>query len=140
MADWDYATFLKNLKAEVRSDGGVLTGPMAGRPIMILTTTGAKTGLPREAIATFSRDGEAYVVAGSKGGAPEDPHWFTNLRANPIVKVETEGKAFEARADVAAGTDRDALWNRHVARNPEFGEYPSKTERIIPMARLTPVG
>jgi deazaflavin-dependent oxidoreductase (nitroreductase family) len=135
----DYAAFTENLKADLRANNGRTTGgPMAGRPLMILTTTGAKSGEPREAICTYSRDGNAYVVVGSKSGAPEDPHWFTNLRANPKVKVEADGKTFEAIATIAEGADRDALWERHVAERPEFAEYPSKTDRIIPMARLTP--
>ena len=133
----DYATFSKNLKDDLRANGGRATiGRMAGRPLMIITTTGAKSGEPREAICTYSRDGDAYVVVGSKGGAPADPAWFTNLVANPVVTVEVDGEKFQARAVLATGADRDVLWERHVAERPEFAEYPSKTERIIPMARL----
>jgi deazaflavin-dependent oxidoreductase (nitroreductase family) len=134
----DYATWTKMIKEDLRANGGRATiGQMAGRPLMILTTTGAKSGEPREAVVTFSRDGDAYVVVGSKGGAPTDPAWFTNLRANPVVTVEADGEKFQARAVLATGADRDTLWERHVAERPEFADYPSKTTRIIPMARLT---
>jgi deazaflavin-dependent oxidoreductase (nitroreductase family) len=138
MTDWDPEAFTRMLIEDMRAHGGKVTsGPMAGKNLMILTTTGAKTGEPRTAIVTYSRDGGAYVVAGSKGGAPTDPQWFDNLRARPDVTVEAEGKVFKARGEVAEGADRDRLWERHVARWPEFGEYPKKTDRVIPMARLT---
>jgi deazaflavin-dependent oxidoreductase (nitroreductase family) len=140
MTDWDPEAFTKALIADLREHGGQVTsGPLAGRPLMILTTTGAKTGHPRVAVVTYTRDGDAYVVAGSKSGAPTDPFWFGNLKANPIVKVEAEGKTFDARATVAEGADHDQLWDRHVAARPEFAEYPEKAGRVIPMARLTPI-
>jgi deazaflavin-dependent oxidoreductase (nitroreductase family) len=135
---WDPEAFTRGLIEDMRAHSGKVTsGPMAGKDLMILTTTGAKTGQPRIAIVTYSRDGDAYVVAGSKGGAPQDPHWFDNLRLNPDATAEAEGKTFKVRATVAKGKDRDQLWERHVAQWPEFGEYPRKTDRVIPMARLT---
>jgi deazaflavin-dependent oxidoreductase (nitroreductase family) len=135
----DYAEFTKNLIADIRANGHPTSGYFEGRPVMILTTTGAKSGEPRTAVVSFSRDGDDYVVVGSKGGEPEDPAWFTNLRANPVVTVEADGLTFQASATVAEGTDRDALWDRHVAEHPQFAEYPSKTDRIIPIARLKPL-
>lgn len=137
---WDYEAFTRALKADIREHGKPTSGPMAGAPLMVLTTTGAKTGQPRESVVTYTRDGDAYVVAASKSGAPENPHWFGNLVAHPTVKVEAEGRTFEALASVTKGPDRDLLWDRHVAARPEFGEYPAKTGgRIIPMIRLKPV-
>jgi deazaflavin-dependent oxidoreductase (nitroreductase family) len=139
--NWDPEAFKRALIEDMRANGGKVTsGPMAGKALMLLTTTGAKSGQPRTAIVTYSRDGDAYVVAGSKGGAPTDPHWFDNIRVNPDVTAEAEGKVFKARSQVAEGADRDRLWERHVARWPEFGEYPKKTDRIIPMARLRKLG
>ncbi len=141
MTNWDPEAFTRGLITEMREHGGQVTsGPMAGRPLMVLTTTGAKTGEPRTVIVTFTRDGDAYVVAGSKSGAPTDPHWFGNLVANPIVQAEAGGKGFQGRATVAEGADRDQLWERHVAERPEFAEYPEKSGRTIPMARITPIG
>ncbi len=140
MTNWDPEAFTRALIVDMREHNGQVTsGPMAGRPLMVLTTTGAKTGQPRTAIVTFTRDGDAYVVAGSKSGAPADPHWFHNLIANPIVQVEGDGKRFQGRAVAAEGADRDKLWERHVAERPEFAEYPEKSGRTIPMARITPV-
>jgi deazaflavin-dependent oxidoreductase (nitroreductase family) len=135
----DYADFTKNLIEDIRANGRPSSGYFEGKPVLVLTTTGAKTGQPREAVITFSRDGDDYIVVGSKSGMPDDPAWFTNLRKNPVVTVDADGKKFQARATVAEGADRDALWDRHVAEHAQFGEYPSKTERIIPVARLTPI-
>jgi deazaflavin-dependent oxidoreductase (nitroreductase family) len=133
----DYADFTKNLMADIRANGRPASGYFEGKSVLILTTTGAKSGQPREAVITFTRDGDDYVVVGSKSGEAEDPAWFTNLRANPVVTVEADGQKFQARATVAEGADRDALWDRHVAEHAQFADYPSKTDRIIPIARLT---
>jgi deazaflavin-dependent oxidoreductase (nitroreductase family) len=141
MADWDPAEFTKNLVADLREHGGEATGgPMAGRRLLILTSTGARTGQPRLAVLSPTRDGDAYVVAASMGGAPVHPKWFANLKAHPLAQAEFGGKSFDVQATVAEGTDRDLLWDRHVKERPEFGEYPAKTGgRVIPMIRLTPV-
>jgi deazaflavin-dependent oxidoreductase (nitroreductase family) len=135
----DYADWTTNLMADIRANGRPSSGYFEGRPVMILTTTGAKTGQPREAVVTFSRDGDDYIVVGSKSGDPEDPAWIANLVANPVVTVEADGKTFRATATIAEGADREALWDRHVAEHPQFAEYPSKTDRVIPIARLTPL-
>jgi deazaflavin-dependent oxidoreductase (nitroreductase family) len=133
----DYEAFSQMLIADIRSHGGQVTsGPMAGRPLMILTTTGAKTGESRTAIVTVTRDGDRYVIAASKSGAPTNPAWFHNLRANPEVIVEYGGETFKARATVATGDERDRLWDQHARERPEFREYPKITDRVIPMILL----
>jgi deazaflavin-dependent oxidoreductase (nitroreductase family) len=136
----DYADWTKNLIADIRANGRPTSGYFEGRPVMVLTTTGAKSGLPRTAVVAFSRDGDDFVVVGSKSGEPDDPAWFTNLRTNPVVTVEADGRKFQASATVAEGADRETLWDRHVAEFPGFAEYPAKTDRIIPIARLKPLG
>jgi len=141
MPDWDPHAFTRAQMADMRAHAGQVTsGPMAGRSLLILTTTGARSGEPRTVIVTYTRDGDSYVVAGTKSGSPTHPAWFANLVAHPEVTVEAEGKApVSARAVPAEGADRDALWNRHVEANPYFADYPGKTEgRLIPMIRLTP--
>ena len=135
----DSADWTKNLIADIRANGRPTSGYFQGRPVMVLTTTGSRTGQPREAVVSFSRDGDDYIVVGSKSGEPDDPAWFKNLIANPTVTVEAEGRKFQAKAAVAEGADRDALWDGHVAEHPQFADYPSKTTRIIPIARLTPL-
>ncbi|HEY0442894.1 MAG TPA: nitroreductase/quinone reductase family protein [Candidatus Limnocylindrales bacterium] len=141
MTDWDPNAFNTAIIADMRANGGKVTsGPLAGSPLLILTTTGARSGEPRMSVLTYTRDGDAYVVAGSKGGSPTDPHWFNNLKINPDVKVEVEGRSFDAQASISTGKDHDVLWDRHVAALPNFAEYPEKAGRVIPMIRLTPIG
>ena len=135
----DYADWTKNTIADIRANGRPTSGYFQGKAVMVLTTTGSRTGQPREAIVSFSRDGDDYIVVGSKSGEPDDPAWFKNLVANPTVTVEADGRKLQAKATVAEGADRDALWERHVAEHPQFAEYPSKTTRVIPIARLTPL-
>jgi deazaflavin-dependent oxidoreductase (nitroreductase family) len=133
----DYEAFTRNMKAELRANAGVIeSGPMAGRPLMILTTTGARSGEPREAIVTFTRDGNSYVIAASKGGADTNPQWYHNLQANPVATVEAGGETFQARATEAIGADRDRLYAQHAEERPEFKDYPTKTKRMIPVFRL----
>ena len=132
----DYNTVLID---ELRSNGGeIAAGPMAGRPLLVLTTKGARTGLKREAVLTFTRDGNGHVVAGTAGGSPRTPSWVYNLIANPEVGVEAKGDAFKARAEVVNEPDRQRLWDFHVAARPEFAEYPAKARRVIPVIRLNP--
>ena len=129
--------FTQMLIDDLRSHGGqVTTGPMAGRPLMILTTKGAKTGEDRVAVVTYTRDGDRYVIAASKSGAPTNPDWFHNLQANPEVGVEAGGESFTAHATVTSGDERDRLWEQHAGERPEFREYPNITDRVIPMIVL----
>ena len=121
---------------DIRTNGEVTHGPMKGQPLMLLTTTGAKSGLPRTSIVTYSRDGDRFVIAASKGGAPSNPGWYHNLMANPQVTIETGGETFAATATVVNGDRRDELWDQHAEQLPWFKEYPTKTTRVIPVIVL----
>ena len=137
MPDFDPATFTQGLIAGLRANNGEVTsGPMAGRPLLILTTTGARSARPREAILTFTKDGDRFVVAASKSGAPTNPDWYHNLVADPIAQVEAGGETFKARATIQEGAEHDRLWANHVAARPEFAEYPKKSGRVIPVITL----
>lgn len=137
MTDWDPEAFTRGLMEDMRAHGGEITsGPMAGRPLLLLTTKGAKSGEERTAIVTFTRDGDKYVVAASKSGAPENPAWYYNLQAAPIVTIEAEGRASKARATVVDDAERRRLWDRHVEARPEFADYPEKSGRVIPVITL----
>lgn len=139
MTEFDPKAFEDALIEDMRAHGGaVTTGPLAGHPLLVMISRGAKTGEPRRAILTLSRDGGDYVVAGSASGSPKDPRWLANLRANPDVTVEAENRMFEARATIAEGEERDRLWEQHVKALPHFAAYPAQTGRVIPMVRLTP--
>jgi deazaflavin-dependent oxidoreductase (nitroreductase family) len=132
----DKEASLRALKEDLRTNGRVTTGPMAGRRLLILTTTGARSGEPRETVVTFSRDGDHYVIAASKSGAPVNPGWFHNLVAQPEVVVEVEGERFAARATVISGEERDRLFEQHAAERSIFREYEARTSRVIPMVLL----
>jgi deazaflavin-dependent oxidoreductase (nitroreductase family) len=133
----DFEAYQRNLIADIRTHNGEVTqGPMAGRPLMLLTTKGAKTGENRLAVVTYTRDGDRYVICATKGGAPTNPAWYHNLVANPIVSAEAGGEVFEARATETDGAERLRLWNRHAEQRPEFRDYPNRTTRKIPVIVL----
>jgi deazaflavin-dependent oxidoreductase (nitroreductase family) len=139
VTDWDPEAFENGLIEDMRAHhGAVTTGPLAGHPLLVMTSTGAKSGEPRRAILTFTRDGDDYVVAGTASGAPTDPEWVHNVQVNPEVAIEAENRHFNARARVVDGAERDRLWQVHVEALPWFAEYPEKSGRVIPMVRLTP--
>ena len=130
--------FNQALISDLRANGGRASGgPFKGGDVLILTTTGAKTGTPRENPLAFSKDDGNYVVVASKGGAPTNPAWYHNLRANPIVKVEALGETFEARARVIdAEQDYERLYREHARKMPGFNEYRQRTSRRIPVIVL----
>jgi deazaflavin-dependent oxidoreductase (nitroreductase family) len=133
----DRMTWEDGLIADMRANGGaVTTGMFAGRPLLVLMMRGARTGEPRRAVLVYSRDGDAYVVAGSKGGAPADPFWIANVRAQPDVTVEVGARQVPMRATIVEGAERDRLWAAHVAEHPGFADYEQKTSRVIPVVRL----
>jgi deazaflavin-dependent oxidoreductase (nitroreductase family) len=126
------------LVADLRANNGrPSSGPLAGQPLLLLWSTGAKSGKQRRSILTFSRDGDDYIVAGSKSGAPTHPAWYYNVQENPEVTVEIGTDKFEATATVEHGAERDRLWAQHVEQLPRFGDYPAQTGgRVIPTIRL----
>lgn len=123
---------------EFRSNEGKVGGPFKDMDLLLLHTTGAKSGQERVNPVAFLRDDGRYVVVASKGGAPTHPDWYHNLVANPDVKVEVGAREFKARARVAEEPQRSELFARMVAINPGFGEYERKAERTIPVVILTP--
>ena len=136
MAAWEDA-----LVADMREhDGRPTSGPLAGHPLMRMYSRGAKSGERRRAILTYSREGDAYIVAGSAGGSPRDPAWVSNVKAHPGVWVEIGTRAFGARAEVVEGPEHERLWAQHVAELPWFADYPEQSGRTIPVVRLTPEG
>lgn len=113
--------------------GKVTSGPFAGRPVLLLTTTGAKSGQPRLAPLVYTRDGDRCVIVASNGGSPSHPAWYGNLVVNPVVAVEVGGETFKARAKVAEGTERDRLFAAHATAFPQFNDYQQRTSRVIPV-------
>jgi deazaflavin-dependent oxidoreductase (nitroreductase family) len=120
-----------------RANGGNIPGP---NKLLLLTTTGAKSGQPRILPLAYSTDGDRLVILASKGGAPTNPDWYYNLLANPIVTVELGTEKFQARATVVEGAERERLFDQHAALMPGFAEYRQKTTRQIPVILLTRIG
>jgi deazaflavin-dependent oxidoreductase (nitroreductase family) len=135
MSDWD-----DKIIAEFRDNDGTVGGPFTGAHLVLLTTKGAKSGLPRIAPMMYFAEGDEIYVIASKGGAPDHPAWYHNLVANPDVTVEqatVDGiVTYEATAEVVTGSTRDHLFNTFATRAPGFAEYQKKTERLIPVVGL----
>jgi deazaflavin-dependent oxidoreductase (nitroreductase family) len=141
MTDWDPESFTRNLIEDMRTHDGVpSTGHFAGRKLLILNTKGARSGQPRTAVLAYREDSGRWSISASKGGAPVDPAWLRNLEANPdTVTIEVNNEVISVRPVIETdGPERDRLWEAHVEEMPGFGEYPAKTDRVIPMILLEP--
>ena len=125
--------FNRTLIDEFRANDGKVAGAFDGRPLLLLTTTGAKSGRKHTTPVVFLNDGNRIVVFASKGGSPSNPAWFHNLVANSGVTVELPGETFEGRAAVTSGAERERLWETQKAAMPMFAEYEAKTDRQIPV-------
>ena len=128
--------FNQALIDEYRANGGQVTGAFANRPLLLLTTTGARSGQPRTSPLVYTTDGDRLVIVASKGGAPTNPDWYHNLVRHPDVTVELGRERFRARATIAQGAERDRLFNQHAAQMPAFAEYQTRTARRIPVVVL----
>jgi deazaflavin-dependent oxidoreductase (nitroreductase family) len=121
---------------EFRANDGVVGGPFEGATLLLLTSTGAKSGQPRlSPLAYLTIDGKTIIV-GSKAGADTNPHWVHNLRANPRAHVEIGTDAYDVLARELLEDERDATYPKVVAVAPGFGDYQSKTDRVIPLFEL----
>ena len=136
MTDVNVNEFNRNLIGEFRANDGKVTGVFAGAPVLLLTTTGARSGRKHTTPLVYQQDGDRIVVFGSKGGAPTHPAWYHNLVANPIVTVELPGETFEAKARTAEGAERERIWSAQKEIMPGFAEYEAKTDRQIPVVVL----
>ena len=130
----------REVVAEFRSNQGVVDtaagGYFKGKPVLILHTTGAKTGAERANPLMYLDEGDRRFVFASKGGAPHNPDWYYNLKANPGVTVEMGTESYPATASVITGPERDRIYAEQVAAFPQFGEYEQKTTRKIPVVAL----
>ena len=121
---------------EFRENGGRVGGQFDGAPLLLLTTTGAKTGQRRTSPVMYLPDGDRLVIFASKGGAPTNPDWYHNLRAHPRASVEVGSETYDVDATFTSGKERDDLYNRQKAVWPGFAEYEAKTTRVIPVVAL----
>ena len=107
-----------------------------GSKILLLTTTGRKSGKQTTTPLIYENDGDRYVIVASKGGAPEHPGWYLNLRKNPEVELQVQSEVFFARASTAEGAERERLWKLVTQQWPDYDEYQKKTDRQIPVVVL----
>jgi deazaflavin-dependent oxidoreductase (nitroreductase family) len=124
---------------EFRSNGGNVSGVFEGMPMVLITHTGAKTGVQRTTPLVHSLDAGKVVVIASMGGAPTSPAWYHNMVANPEVTVEVGTNTYQARAVEAKGGERDRLFAQQAEQMPQFAEYAQKTDRVIPVLVLEPI-
>lgn len=125
--------------AEFRANAGKLSGRFEGAPVLLLHTTGAKSGAERVNPMMYQHVGDAIAVFASKAGAPTNPDWFHNLVAHPEVTVELGIESVPMVARVADKTERDEIWELQKEQFPNFAEYEEKTDRVIPVVLLNPV-
>ena len=135
MNDWN-----RQIMEEFHANAGKVGGPFEGRHLLLLTTTGAKSGQRHTTPLVYLPEGDRRYIFASKGGAPTNPHWYNNLVAHPEVTVEigngSETETFEAIATVITGEERDRLYAKQVQLMPMFADYETKTSRLIPVIAL----
>ena len=131
--DWD--AFNRDVIVEFRANAGQVAGRKY--PLILLTTTGAKSGLPRTTPLNYSIDGDRIIVIASKAAAPTHPDWYHNLLAHPEVSVEVGTEQFSAIASVPSEPERTKLYEKMESISSGFTEYKHKTSRIIPVITLS---
>ena len=132
MPDWN-----KGIIEEFHEHGGEVGGPFASMPLLLLHHRGAKSGIERVNPVAYQRlDDDTVAIFASKGGAPTNPDWYHNLRANPEANVEIGSETYDVTARVAEGEERNRIWEQQKERSPGFASYEQKTSRQIPVIVL----
>ena len=132
-----YSQRQQEVIAEFRANGGKVGGYFVGLPLLLLTTTGARSGQPRITALTYLADGRRYVVFAADGGAPRNPDWYRNLIADPEVTVEVGVETFKATATIITGEEREALYEWFIVLQPQLAFYQERTSRQIPAVAFT---
>lgn len=131
MNDWN-----SQIIEEFRANEGKVGGPFEGRTLLLLTTTGAKSGQQRTTPLVYLADGDRLMIFASKGGAPTNPDWYHNLVAHPDATVEVGTETFDVTASVLTGEERDRIYAKQAKLVPWFADYEKKTTRKIPVVAL----
>jgi F420H(2)-dependent quinone reductase len=121
-----------------RLSGGRVMGKMGAAPILLLTTTGRKSGRKRTVPLLYLKDDKRFVIVASFAGSPKHPAWFVNLEANPKVELQVGGERFAAVARRATAQEKARLWPSLVSIYPRYEDYQKRTAREIPLAIITP--
>lgn len=131
MSDWN-----AGIMDEFRANEGRVGGMFEGAPLLILHTTGAKSGANRESPLMYLNHDDRLFVFASRAGADSHPDWYYNLKANPSVSVELGTDRFDKTASELDRAERDPIFAEQATRSPQFAEYAAGTERIIPVIEL----
>ncbi len=131
-ADW----VAKQAK-QYEESGGTKGTSMMGVPCLLLDYQGRKSGLWRRTVLMYGRDGEDYLLVGSNGGSDRHPLWYLNLQANPEVRLQVETERFDATAETLSAEEKERVWPSLVELFPQYASYRKKTDRDIPVVRLT---
>ncbi|MDA4136864.1 MAG: nitroreductase family deazaflavin-dependent oxidoreductase [Thaumarchaeota archaeon] len=123
--------------AEFRKNRGKVGGYFEGAPLLLIHTAGKRSGKPHVIPVMYLKDGERYLVFGSKGGADSHPDWFHNLKAHPDIQIEVGDQTIDVHAEEITGHERDAIYKRQAALYPTFADYERKTKRVIPVVAFT---
>ena len=130
--------FNEKIIEEFRANEGRVGGMFEGARMILIHHIGAQSGVERVApLVHFPEDDDHTVIVASAGGAPNHPAWFHNLKANPKIEVEVGTERYTVLAEELPRTERDEYWKRVVAENPGFADYERKTDRVIPLVRLS---
>ena len=131
MSDWNV-----QIIEEFRANGGEVGGQFAGAPLLLLHSTGAKSGQERVNPMMYQAVADAYAVFASYAGSPKNPAWFHNLMANPDATIEVGADTVDVRARVLDAEERAPIWEKQKADYPGFAGYEAKTDRVIPVVLL----
>ncbi|MCK5757405.1 MAG: nitroreductase family deazaflavin-dependent oxidoreductase [Mycobacterium sp.] len=131
------ADFNQAIIDEFRANGGVVGGPFEGATLLLLHTTGAKSGQPRVSPLAYLTVDSKMIIIGSYAGAPKDPAWVHNLRAHPRARIEVGTDAYDVAVRELPAGERDATYPKVTEMAPAFAEYQAKTTRVIPLFELT---
>lgn len=132
--DWN-----RGIVEEFRANQGRVGGRWEGRPLLLLHHRGARSGTERVNPLAYQRVGDAYAIFASKGGAPTNPDWFHNLKANSDCRIEVGAETIDCVARIPDADERDRIWEEQKRRAPGFAEYERRTSREIPVVVLDPV-
>jgi F420H(2)-dependent quinone reductase len=121
-----------------RRSGGRVGGTMRGVPLLLLTTTGRRSGRPWTVPVMYQTDGDGWVVVASNSGSDRHPSWWLNLRSNPDASIQIGRERHRVGATEATGAERDRLWRLMVGAFSGYEQYTTKTSRILPIVRLRP--
>jgi deazaflavin-dependent oxidoreductase (nitroreductase family) len=136
----DMNDFNAGVIEEFRANGGTAGGIFEGKPLLLLHNVGAKSGTDFVTPLVYLDDGGTWVIFASKGGAPNNPGWYHNLKANPAVSIEVGSETVDVTAEEATGEERDRLYSIQEEQQPQFADYAQNTDRKIPVIVLKPRG